>query len=259
LVFASVFEEIVIQILTLQTPNTFLYAIYSLFIMETIITDDGSITFRHPEHLEPYHTKSGAVVEAMEKHARALHVWEKNNPVIFDICSGLSYSAACALEEIRRHGNESFVTIYLFENDRVILEKNLELSQLTYIQDGIPKEISCYFHFRNAIKKYLEAGVQIYTSTNLRIVIIFGDFRNNIDTISVHADYIFYAPFSPQISKELWTPDVFKKLFDKLNSGGKLSTYSYARSVRDALSEVGFKIEKGPVLGRRSPSLIAKK
>ena len=46
--------------------------------MEQQITDDKSITYRNMEVDELYHTKAGAIVEALEKHARALKVWEKD-------------------------------------------------------------------------------------------------------------------------------------------------------------------------------------
>jgi tRNA U34 5-methylaminomethyl-2-thiouridine-forming methyltransferase MnmC len=226
--------------------------------MEETITDDGSITYRNAALDELYHTKAGAIVEALEKHARALCVWEKENPVIFDVCSGLSYSAACALEEIRAHGNESYVTIYLFENDRAILEKNLKLSNIIeYEQDGVKKKITCYHHFKSAIRKYLEHNINIYESDNLRIILIFGDVYQTISKIEESADFIFYAPFSPMFTPQMWTYDMFRKLYLHTSPHGKLSTYSYAKKVRDALTEAGFKVENGPTLGRRSPSLIA--
>jgi tRNA U34 5-methylaminomethyl-2-thiouridine-forming methyltransferase MnmC len=233
--------------------------------MDGFITEDGSKTYRNPVIDELYHTKAGAIVEALEKHARALRVWEKENPVIFDVCSGLSYSAACALEEIRDHGNDSLVTIYLFENDRAILEKNLELPDtIEYKQNGVKKRITCYKHFKVAISKYLEHNsehnknhnAKLYQSDNLRIIIMFGDVNLQIDKVEQSADYIFYAPFSPMFTPNMWTYDIFRKLYMHTSSGGKLSTYSYAKKVRDALSEAGFKVENGPTLGRRSPSLI---
>lgn len=226
--------------------------------MEQLITDDGSKTFRNPLVDELYHTKAGAIVEALEKHARALKVWEKENPVIFDVCSGLSYSAACALEEIRNHKNNSFVTIYLFENDRKILEKNLELSDnIEYTQDNIHQKIKCYIHFKEAIRNYLKNNISIYQSENLKIIILYGDVYNTIETVEESADFIFYAPFSPQFTPKMWTVDIFKKMYAHLTKNGKLSTYSYAKKVRDALIESKFKVINGPTLGRRSPSLIA--
>jgi tRNA U34 5-methylaminomethyl-2-thiouridine-forming methyltransferase MnmC len=228
--------------------------------MDELITEDGSKTYRNPAVDEFYHTKAGAIVEALEKHARALRVWEKENPIIFDVCSGLSYSAACALEEIRAYGNTSLVTIYLFENDRAILEKNLDLPDIIeYKQNGVNKKITCYKHFKAAIRKYLEQNVKIYKSDNLRIILMFGDVNLQIAKVEQSADYIFYAPFSPMFTPDMWTYDIFRKLYLHTAPGGKLSTYSYAKKVRDALTKSGFRVENGPILGRRSPSLIAVK
>ncbi|MGV8086334.1 MAG: MnmC family methyltransferase [Candidatus Woesearchaeota archaeon] len=225
--------------------------------MEQLTTDDGSKTFRNPIVDELYHTKAGAIVEALEKHARALKVWEKENPIIFDVCSGLSYSAACALEEIRNHKNTSFVTIYLFENDRKILEKNLQLeNKIKYIYDGKKQEIKSYEHFKNAIRNYLKHNINIYQAENIKIIILYGDVNLTIEKVEETADFIFYAPFSPQFTPKMWTSDIFKKLYSHMAKNGKLSTYSYARKVRDALIEAKFKIVDGPTLGRRSPSLI---
>ena len=228
--------------------------------MEEIITDDGSLTYRNEALDEPYHTKAGAIVEALEKHARVLNVWEKENPIIFDVCSGLSYSAACALEEIRNHDNNSLVTIYLFENDRAILEMNLKLpDSLEYKQDGLKKHIKNYHHLKAAIRKYLEHNINVYDTENLHIILMFGDAYLQIDKVEESADYIFYAPFSPQITPNMWNYDIFRKLYLHTAPHGKISTYSYAKKVREAMFEAGFKVINGPILGRRSPSLIGVK
>jgi len=228
--------------------------------MDELITDDGSKTYRSIDVDEWYHTKAGAIIEALEKHARALRVWEKDSPIIYDVCSGLTYSAACALEEIRNHGNNSFVTVYLFENDRKILEKNLELPDaLEYTQDDSTKHITRYHYFKEAIRKYLEHNINIYESDTLRIILMFGDVRLQLDKVEESADYIFYAPFSPMFTPNMWTYDIFRKIYLHAAPGGKLSTYSYAKKVRDAMAEAGFKVENGPTLGRRSPSLIGVK
>ncbi len=226
--------------------------------MDKQITDDGSITFRNQVVDELYHTKAGAILEALEKHARVLQVWEIENPILFDVCSGLSYSAACALEEIRNHNNNSFVTIYLFENDRAILEKNLELpDEIEYIQDETKHKIKCYYHFKNAIRNYLTKNIETYQSENLKIIIVYGDINVTLDRIDELSDFIFYAPFSPNFTPKMWTYEIFKRLYSHLTKNGKLSTYSYAKKVRDAMQEAGFKIRDGPTLGRRSPSLVA--
>ena len=87
--------------------------------MKQVITEDNSITFYNKEVEDHYHTKSGAREEAFEKHAKALEI--KDNSVIFDICFGLGYNTAAALD---LKGN---LTIYCFENDKEILKKILEI------------------------------------------------------------------------------------------------------------------------------------
>ncbi|MGV8150950.1 MAG: MnmC family methyltransferase [Candidatus Woesearchaeota archaeon] len=226
--------------------------------MDFIVTDDGSLTFRNAKLDELYHTKSGAIVEALEKHARALKVWEKDNPIIFDVCSGLSYNAACAVEEIRRHNNTSLITLYLFENDKTALEANLKIPDvIEYVQDGKKQYISCYVHFKNAIKNFLENNVVVCESNNLKIIIVYGNFMETIDNVKDLADFVFYAPFSPIKTSNMWEANAFKKLYSHMDNGSKLSTYSYARRVRDGLKQAGFIVKNGPILGRRSPSLIS--
>jgi tRNA U34 5-methylaminomethyl-2-thiouridine-forming methyltransferase MnmC len=44
-----------------------------------------------------------------------------------------------------------------------------------------------------------------------------------------------------------------------MKEGAKLSTYSYARWIRNNLKNAGFEVLDGPILGRRSPSTIALK
>jgi len=88
---------------------------------------------------------------------------------------------------------------------------------------------------------------------------MFGDFQSTIEEVGEQADYVFYAPFSPMFTPDMWNKEVFEILYEHTAHHGKLSTYSYARKVRDALTQAGFKVENGPTLGRRSPSLIAKK
>lgn len=223
-----------------------------------IKTDDGSLTYRNMQIDELYHTKAGAIVEAFEKHARALRVWEKQDPIIFDICSGLSYNAACAIDEIRVHGNTSKITIYLFENDIDVLKSNLELpDELVYQQDGKTRYVRSFGIIKRAIRAFMDHSQTAYEEDNIEINIMYGDFYCVIDSLSIAADYVFYAPFSPAFTPTMWTCEKFKKIHDHMKDGARLSTYSYARRVREALDCAGFEVSDGPVLGRRSPSLIA--
>jgi tRNA U34 5-methylaminomethyl-2-thiouridine-forming methyltransferase MnmC len=57
-------------------------------------------------------------------------------------------------------------------------------------------------------------------------------------------DLIYFDAFSPEKQPELWSADVFKKMYDLLADGGILTTYCSKSFVRRNMQEVGFKVEK---------------
>ncbi len=64
-------------------------------------------------------------------------------------------------------------------------------------------------------------------------------------------DVVYFDAFSPGSQPELWTPDIFKKLREMTSEGAYLVTYSSKGSVRRALKEAGFTVEKHPGPGRK--------
>jgi len=204
--------------------------------MEKVITLDGSITYYNTKVQDHYHTKAGAKEEAIEKHVKALDV--KPGKTIFDICFGLGYSTAAALDLGQS-------TIYCFENDKEILKKILE----------IDTDFASYKTIQKFIKNFLE-GKDTYTEGKTKLIMMFGDAREKIKEVKENADYVFFAPFSPPKVPEMWTEEFFKDIRSKMNPNGKLSTYSFAKKVRDNMKKAGFQVLNGPTLGRRSPSTI---
>jgi tRNA U34 5-methylaminomethyl-2-thiouridine-forming methyltransferase MnmC len=59
-------------------------------------------------------------------------------------------------------------------------------------------------------------------------------------------DLIYFDAFAPDEQPELWTTEVFEKMFNMLLPVGILVTYSAKGSVRRAMQGVGFTIEKLP-------------
>lgn len=57
-------------------------------------------------------------------------------------------------------------------------------------------------------------------------------------------EIIFFDAFAPDKQPELWSLQVFKKMFETLNPGGILVTYAAKGDVRRNLLEAGFKVEK---------------
>ena len=205
--------------------------------MREFITADGSMTFYNEEVQDHYHTKSGAREEAIEKYAKAMDI--RPGRIVFDICFGLGYSSAAALDV-------GPATIYCFENDKEILKKILE----------IDADFKSYAVIKEFVRQFLE-GNPVYEKDGIKLVMVFGDARELINTVPVLADYVFFAPFSPKMVPDMWTEQFFKDIRAKMRSGAKLGTYSYAVWVRRNMKNAGFTLYDGPTIGRISPSTIA--
>lgn len=209
--------------------------------MNKFITKDGSTTFYDEIVGDHYHTKAGAREEAFEKHAKALNVASLKHPVIFDVCFGLGYSTAAALDLTDE------ATVYCFENDKKILKKILSLDE----------DFRNFHLIKKFIKQFLKEGKTELVKNKVKLIMVFGDAREEIKKMKEKADFVFFAPFSPEKVPDMWTEKFFSNIRNKMKKNGKLSTYSYAKFVRENLINAGFELKDGPVLNRRSPSLIA--
>jgi predicted methyltransferase len=205
--------------------------------MKEIITKDGSSTFFNDNIQDYYHSKSGAAQEAREKYANALKI--KPNKIIFDICFGIGYNSAAALEI-------GPATVHCFENDKEILHKILDLNT----------PFKNYPLIKEFVKSFLN-GNSTFIKDKTALIMHFGDARLKIKYLSEKADYILFDAFSPSKQPELWTEQFFKDIKSKMNSDAKLATYSCAGWVRKNMQNAGFIIEDGPIVGTYSPGTIA--
>lgn len=65
-------------------------------------------------------------------------------------------------------------------------------------------------------------------------------------------DLIYFDAFAPDTQPELWSLEVFARLYDHLNEGGLLVTYSAKGTVKEHLRQAGFVVKRLPgALGKR--------
>ncbi len=65
-------------------------------------------------------------------------------------------------------------------------------------------------------------------------------------------DIVYFDAFAPDVQPELWTEEIFSKLFEVMAENGVLVTYSARGSVKQALRKAGFRVERLPgALGKR--------
>lgn len=215
--------------------------------MKQIITKDSSITFYNEEYGETYHSVTGAVEEAFKKFAEpALEaVKGKSEIKILDVCFGLGYNSAAAIDKILENNLRAEITIVGLEKDKKILDKIKDLQPMIMsyhvIQDMVENNYS-------------------YCRDEIKIDIKIGDALKTIKAVKktkTKFDIIFLDPFSPKKNPKLWTQEFFRQLRKLIKPDGILTTYSCAGQVRRNLKAAGFQVKDGPCVGRRSPSTIA--
>ncbi|MFP4423880.1 MAG: tRNA (5-methylaminomethyl-2-thiouridine)(34)-methyltransferase MnmD [Candidatus Woesearchaeota archaeon] len=205
--------------------------------MEKVKTRDDSITFYNEAYGETYHSTSvGAIEEAVKKYVEPANI--RAGMTVLDFCFGLGYNTLAALAKTHE------LRIIAVELDQGILEKIQETEvpeqyQEDYEKIKVAARESYYYDEKTVIKLFKGEASGIFTF------------------IKEPIDRVLFDPFSPKKNPELWTLDVFQKLFEKMSSGGRLTTFSCARHVRDNLKAAGFRVEDGPILGRKSPSTVA--
>ena len=80
----------------------------------------------------------------------------------------------------------------------------------------------------------------------------------NLPERGYHA--VYQDAFSPDVNPELWSPLFFQRIYNTMHPGGRLTTFSVRRLVRDNLSTAGFQVQKlqGPPGGKREMLLAIK-
>ena len=216
------------------------------------LTDDGSYTFFSDEFEELFHSHSGAKQEAQYKFIEPCKIREKvtvkNTINIIDICYGLGYNTAVALENIWSINPKTKIELFALENDINVPLQAIKSDLLDNFSDDVIDDLSSL------------ANHQKLKNNRLNAQLLLGDARQTIKTIinqNFQAEAIFLDPFSPPKCPQLWTVDFIKLVSQCLGKDGYLATYSCAASVRTALQLAGLKIGATRSVGRRSPGTIA--
>ncbi len=214
-------------------------------------TADGSFTFTSKEFGEDFHSHYGAKQESFSKFAGpTLLAARAQKPVLrlLDICYGLGYNTAAALQTIWEVNPDCHVEVMALE-----------------LNSAVPQAAIAHHLFDNWDYKYTEILHQLafkyqVQQDHLKAKLIIGDARDSIKLLKQSgflADAIFLDPFSPPQCPQLWTVEFVKQVSLCLHPDGILATYSCAASVRTALLTAGLTIGSTPPVGRRSPGTVA--
>jgi len=203
---------------------------------EIIITSDGSSTIHLPEWNEQYHSKHGAIQEA--KHVfikNGLSLFSKQHISILEIGFGTGLNSFITFLEAPKTG---LVIDYVgIEAYPVALD---EIEKLNYVSQL--NAITFNSIFKQMHQQKWEEKHHISKSFSL---IKRKQLFNEINDKNIF-NLIYFDAFGARVQPELWTEEIFKKMYNALKPNGVLVTYSAKGSVRRALQTVGFLVEKLP-------------
>jgi len=208
---------------------------------ELKLTEDGSHTLFVPEIDECYHSTHGAIQESGHIFIKAgLKQCLKQEICVLEIGFGTGLNAFMTMLESERSGKHiQYTSLELYP---VEVEKALLLNY--------PAELAQ--DKKNLFDK-------LHTSPWNETLEITPDFLfKKIETdftgfvFESYFDVVYFDAFSPEKQPEMWTKELFEKIYRNCNPGAILSTYCAKGMVRRAMQDAGFKVERLPgPLGKR--------
>jgi tRNA U34 5-methylaminomethyl-2-thiouridine-forming methyltransferase MnmC len=218
---------------------------------EIFTTGDGSLTIHLPDLDEQYHSKHGAIAEAVHVFVEAgLKQWlienNGNELTVLEIGFGTGLNAfLTSLEAAKKKVKIEYVGVEAYP----IPEG--EVHQLNYPSLlAAPEDIFLQLHHT---AWETPSTIHQYFSLTKR-----KQFFLDIQDTN-RFNLIYFDAFGARVQPELWTEKVFKLMFDALKSNGLLVTYSAKGSTRRAMQSVGFLVERLPGPPGKREMLRAKK
>ena len=213
-----------------------------------IFTADNTESFMNTDVGESYHSQTGAVEEALKKYAipcKISDVAKKGKLRILDMFFGMGYNSAMAIDIALKANPHCQIEVVGVENDPEIVKK---------IQDVNPP-ITFFKHYKQLTPETVE-----FTEGNVIVKLLLGDARDMVKSLKDHHfDAVFYDPFSPKTTPDMWTKELFTEMFRVMKNSGILATYSCARMARENIAAAGLVYDDGPIVGRRGPGTVATK
>ena len=201
---------------------------------EIITTSDGSKTIHLPDWDESYHSKHGAVQEAYHVFIKnGLRLFENRTVNILEIGFGTGLNAIITLIEAEKQNLK--INYTGIEAYPVTLEEAFEMNYLDSLDAIDKKDIFEKMH-------QIPFATQEALSDNFNIEKrnIFFDQIADIESF----DLIYFDAFGYRVQPELWSTEIFQKMYTALKDNGVLVTYAARGVVKRSMKEVGFTVEK---------------
>jgi tRNA U34 5-methylaminomethyl-2-thiouridine-forming methyltransferase MnmC len=216
---------------------------------EIITTNDGSTTIHLPELNESYHSKHGAIQEAYHVFIKnGLSLFEGKSVSILEIGFGTGLNSFITYLEAKKSNQTiDYVGVEAYP---VAIEEAL---QMNYVKElNANEEVAIFKNMHESIWEEKNAISDDFTLTKRQQ--LFQDIDDE-DAFNL----IYFDAFGFRVQPELWSLEIFQKMYNALKINGVIVTYACRSSIKNAMVECGFKVEKLPGAPGKREMLRAKK
>ena len=204
-----------------------------------VVTEDGSHTLFFPELNEHYHSVHGAVAESMHVFIEAgLKPKLINSQPLNILEVGLGTGLNAALTLVEAEKSKTIMSYFAVEPNPLQAEDILQLNYSDVSGSNRMKEVIPAIHAASRENEVHISPLFVFNYFEKRIQDV--EFEND------SFDVVYFDAFSPGVQPEMWTIEVFQKIFSSMKPGGILVTYVAKGEVRRTMKACGFTIEKLP-------------
>ena len=211
---------------------------------EVVTTHDGSSTIRLSDNGESYHSIYGAIAESRHIFIRNGLLYALSSPYqnrairILEIGMGTGLNLLLTAEEVIKKEalKLHYTAIELFP---LTLEEIEALNYTNALDNPALSEIYNKIHLSPWGRDIELLPNLILRKLNIDILSI-----PDSDNVGEGFDIVYFDAFSPNIQPELWSYKIFSAIRDKMSENSILVTYSSKGSVKRALREVGFVVNR---------------
>lgn len=202
---------------------------------QLVTTSDGSHTLFVPSLNEHYHSTNGAIQESLHIFIKeGLHQCSQTKINIFEVGFGTGLNAYMTMMEAEKTKKQ-----ILFSSIEAYPLSQNEIKLLNY-----PEQI------KNADKKLFQLLHECEWNKKIKISDYFTIWKIKKDFISFQFqeqyDLFFFDAFSPEKQAEIWSEEIFEKIYHASTNNGILTTYCAKGNVRRAMQKAGFSVERIP-------------
>ncbi|MBI1286418.1 MAG: tRNA (5-methylaminomethyl-2-thiouridine)(34)-methyltransferase MnmD [Flavobacteriales bacterium] len=218
--------------------------------LKLVETKDGSQTILNEALSSTYHSRHGALTESehvfIDKGLRTQLSRGKKEVFILEMGFGTGLNALLTEKELQ--GSDVKVDYHTLEL--------FPLPEEVWKDYQLPAEL-------NSSREVFEKFHQVEWNRSVAIRDGFSLTKHQVSLLdfepTVGFDLVYFDAFEPETQPELWTQEVFERIFSWMNPEGILTTYCCKGYVRRNMLAAGFQVEKVPGPPGKREMIVATK